>query len=324
MKILIDTDPGVDDAIALLLALKHPALEVVGVTTIGGNVGIDHTTVNAAGILELAQRLDVPLYRGEEGPLVHLPGRSSTAHGEDGLGGVTLPHYEVQVREGSAASFIVDTINDNPGEITLVPIGPLTNIAKALELDPSIVDKVAGVMIMGGAEGTGNITPSAEFNFWHDPHAARQVIDAGFPNVTIVGLDATARVFLSPGVRELLYQLDQPEARFIYDITRTYADFYWKRRRLVGAELCDVLAVALLVDPTLVRTVDAHVEVCGEGLCEGRSVVARIDRYRDRTSNARFATNQVDTKRFMELLLTTLFPSEKADIVPILNHEYRN
>lgn len=324
MKILIDTDPGVDDAIALLLALKHPMLEVVGVTTIGGNVGIDHTTVNAAGILQLAKRSDVPLYRGEEGPLVHLPGRSSTAHGEDGLGGVNLPHDEVLVSEGSAVSFIVDTINANPGEITLVPIGPLTNIARALELDPSIVDKVAGVMIMGGAEGTGNITPSAEFNFWHDPQAARKVIDAGFPNVTIVGLDATARVFLTPGVRELLYQLDQPVARFIHDITRTYADFYWKRRRLVGAELCDVLAVALLIDPTLVRTVDTHVEVCDEGLCEGRSVVARTDFYRDRIPNARFATSQVDTKQFMELLLTTLFPSETADIVPILNHEYRN
>ena len=324
MKILIDTDPGVDDAIALILALKHPMLDVVGITTIGGNVGIDHTTMNAAGILQLAEHLDVPLYRGEGSPLVHLPGRSSTAHGEDGLGGVTLPHDDVQVCEGSAAKFIVDTINSNPGEITLVPIGPLTNIAKALELDPSIVEKVAGVMIMGGAEGTGNVTPSAEFNFWHDPHAARLVVGAGFPNVTIVGLDATARVFLTPGVREILYQLHNPVAQFIHDITRAYADFYWERRRLVGAELCDVLAIALLIDPTLVTTVDSHVEVCAEGLCEGRSVVARTDFYRDRAPNARFATNQVDTKRFMELLLTTLFPSETADIVPILNHAYRD
>lgn len=324
MKILIDTDPGVDDAVALLFALQHPDLEVVGVTSIGGNVGIDHTTRNAAGILQLAGRTDIPLHRGEDGPLVHMPGRSSTAHGEDGLGGVALDHDQVQVQELAAPNFIVETINAHPGQITLVPIGPLTNVARALEIDPSIVDKVAGVMIMGGAEGTGNRTPSAEFNFWHDPQAAHMVISAGFPNVTIVGLDATARVFLSPGVRELLYQLDEPQARFIHDITRAYADFYWKRRRLVGAELCDVLAVALLVDPTLARTVSSHVEICTEGLCEGRSVVARTDRYRDRTANARFATDEVDTRRFMELLLTTLFPSETDDIVRVLTHEYRN
>lgn len=323
MKILIDTDPGVDDAIALLLALRHPDLEIVGVTTIGGNVGIDHTTRNAAGLLQMTGCTDVPLYRGESEPLMRPSGRSSTAHGEDGLGGVRLDHDRVAAREG-AARFIVETINAAPGEITLVPIGPLTNIARAIELDDSIVGKVAGMMIMGGAEGVGNITPSAEFNFWHDPHAAHRVLEAGFPNVTIVGLDATSQVFLSPGVRELLYQLDQPQARFIFDITRAYADFYWERRRLVGAELCDVLAIALLIDPSLARTVEAHVEVCTEGLCEGRSVVARTERYRDRAPNAHFATSEVDTRRFMELFLSTLFPSQTEDIIRVLNHEYRN
>lgn len=177
---------------------------------------------------------------------------------------------------------------------------------------------------MGGAEGTGNITPSAEFNFWHDPQAAHKVIAAGFRNTTLVSLDATGQVFMSPGVRELLYQLRHPYARFIYDITRAYADFYWQRRGLVGAELCDVLAVAILIDPTLVRTVEAHVEVCDEGLCEGRSVVARTDFYRDRIPNARVATSDVDTKRFMQLLLTTLFPADTENIIRVLDHEYRN
>ncbi|MCR8669775.1 nucleoside hydrolase [Agrococcus sp. HG114] len=323
MKILIDTDPGVDDAIALLLALQHPSLEVVGLTTIGGNVGIEHTTRNALAVLELTGRSDVPVVRGADTPLHHAAGRSSTAHGSDGLGGVTLPEATTPVREGEAAAFIVETINAHPGEITLVPIGPLTNIARALELDPTIVDKVAGVMLMGGAEGTGNITPSAEFNFWHDPHAARIVMAAGFPNVTMVGLDATGRAFMSPGVRELLYQIDHPQARLIYDMTRSYADFYWRRRRVVGAELCDVLAVAMLIDPTLVETVPAHIEVCDEGLCEGRSVVARTSRYRDRRPNAAVATDNVETRRFMQLLLTTLFPTETEDITAVLDVEYR-
>lgn len=323
MMILIDTDPGVDDAVALLLALQHPALDVVGITTTGGNVGIEHTTRNALALLEFVGRADIPVVRGADTPLQHPAGRSSTAHGDDGLGGVVLPAPSIAPREGSAAAFIVDMINAHPGEITLVPIGPLTNIASALALDPTIVDKVAGVMIMGGAEGTGNITPSAEFNFWHDPHAARIVMDAGFANLTMVGLDATGRAFLSPGVRELLYQIDHPQARLIHDMTRSYADFYWRKRRIVGAELCDVLAVALLIDPTLVETVPAHIEVCDEGLCEGRSVVARSNRYRDLRPNASVATDRVETRRFMELLLTTLFPSETEDIIAVLDVEYR-
>ncbi len=204
MQILIDTDPGIDDAIALLLALQCPDLDVVGITTVAGNVGLEQATRNAAGLLQLAERTDIPLHYGAAGPLSG-PSRSSAAHGLDGLGGVALPHDRVEAAP-DAARFIVDTVNANPGEVTLVTIGPLTNLALALELDPGLAGKTGGLMMMGGAEGAGNITPSAEFNFWCDPPAAQRVLAAGFPNPIMVGLDATHQAFMSPGVRELLYR----------------------------------------------------------------------------------------------------------------------
>lgn len=321
-RIIIDTDPGVDDAVAILLALKHPSLRVEALTTVAGNVGVDNTTRNALGVLKLADRSDVPVYRGASQPLKRVTSHASDAHGDSGLGGVDLETHGLQVQEQQAAEFIVDFTRKHPGEIALVPIGPMTNIAQALTLDPTLVERVPEVVIMGGAEFTGNITPSAEFNFWYDPHAADMVMRAGFQKVTMVGLDATSQVFMSPGIRDLLRRLKDPIAQFVYDITEKYADFYWERRRLVGAELCDALAIAAMIDDAVLDFVEAHVELCVDGLCEGRSVVARTERYRDRTMNALVGTT-VDTKRFFELLLNTLFPEHIEEMAPIIAHEYR-
>lgn len=321
-RIIIDTDPGVDDAVAILLALKHPQLKLEALTTVAGNVDVENTTRNAVGILKLADRSDIPVYRGADKPLCRTTAHASDAHGDSGLGGVDLKVEGIQVQSPEAPQFIVDYTRDHPGEITLVPIGPMTNIARAIELDPSLVDRVPEIVIMGGAEFTGNITPSAEFNFWYDPHAADIVMRAGFKKVRMVGLDATSQVFMSPGIRDLLRRLEDPIAQFIYDITEEYADFYWERRRLVGAELCDALAIAAMVDDKILDFVEAHVEMCVDGLCEGRSVVARTERYRDRAKNALVGTT-VDTKRFFELLLNTLFPEHADEMAPIIAHEYR-
>lgn len=321
-RVIIDTDPGVDDAIAILLALKHPELRVEALTTVAGNVELEYTTQNALGVLALAGSGNIPVYEGESKPLLKATAKSSDAHGKTGLGGVQLSSGKLHPATLNAAEFIVEHTRQNPGEITLVPVGPLTNIARAVQIDPGIVDRVPEIVIMGGAEFTGNITPSAEFNFWYDPHAADIVMRAGFKNLRLVGLDATAQVFMSPGIRDLLRRLEDPIASFIHQITEEYADFYWKRRRLVGAELCDALAVATLIDDEVLDFVTANVEVCTEGLCEGRSVVARTDRYRDRHPNAKVGTN-VNTKRFFELLLNTLFPQFVREMAPIIDHEYR-
>lgn len=321
--IILDTDPGVDDAVALLLACASEKITIHGVTTVGGNVGIDAVTANALAVLELAGRADIPVYRGADRSMSRETQRKSLAHGDDGLGGCR-PELSADAAPADidAVTFLTTHVRENPGEITIVAVGPLTNIAAAIAADPSFVGNVKDVVLMGGAEGTGNVTPSAEFNFWHDPEAAEIVFSAGFSSIAMVGLDATHQVFMTPGTRELVRQIGTPSAQFIHQITRLYTDFYWNRYRQVGAELCDVLAIAYLIEPELIQMVPAEVKIATTGICEGRSVVARTSRYVEKTANATVATH-VQTQRFFELLLTTLFPERSADIAKVLAHEYR-
>ena len=321
-KIIVDTDPGVDDAVAILFALAHPGLDVAALTTVAGNVDIDNTTNNALGLLKLAGGYRIPVHRGAASPISDKPARASAAHGKTGLGGVELDSQGMHEAVHPAAEFIVDYTRQHPHEVTLVAIGPLTNIAQALQLDPTLVERVAQLVVMGGAEFTGNVTPSAEFNFWSDPLAADIVARAGFKNLLLVGLDATSQVFMSPGARDLLRRLDNPIAEFIYRSTEEYADYYWQHKRQVGAELCDVLAIGALVKPEIMQTVSANLQVCTSGLCEGRSVIARTERFRQLEPNAHVGTS-VDTLGFFALLYQTLFPADYSDIAPVLKHEYR-
>lgn len=224
-KIIIDTDPGIDDAVAILLALAaKDKLDVLALTTVNGNVGIDQVTKNAFKILDVAGRADIPVYKGNGKPLLRENDHCEEFHGDDGLGNLDMPDSEREPENESAVDFLIRKVREEKGEITLVPIGPLTNIAEAVQRDPEFVKNVKEIVIMGGAEHGGNMSPHAEFNFWTDPEAAKIVFEAGFENVTMVGLDATSYVFLSPTVRELLYLINTPISRFIHKITRLYAD----------------------------------------------------------------------------------------------------
>lgn len=310
-KIIIDTDPGVDDAIAIFLALAaKDKIEVLGLTTVAGNVGVEHTTPNACKLLELAGRADVPVYEGCGEPLSR-PGYTCTeAHGENGLGGVILPEGNKRKEEEHAVDFLVRKARELKGELVLVPIGPLTNIARAIQKDPEFVNNVKEVMIMGGAEFQGNMSPHAEFNFWVDPEAAKIVMNAGFKKVTMVGLDAIDYARLNSALRELLYQINTPISRFIYDITRVYTDEFFATTGELSCRLCDVLAIAQLLDPTVCDLVDAYVDVETQGLCDGASVVYRKKRYPNVTVNCQVAT-KTDTKYFIGVMFEYLFPEYK-------------
>ena len=196
-KIIIDTDPGIDDAMAILFALNSPELEVVGLTTIFGNVHTDLATENALRLLEFAGQRTIPVAHGATKPLhIGFEDAPTFVHGENGLGEIELPAATTQADARPAAQFIVDMIMAHPREITLVPVGPLTNIALALALEPRIVANVADVVIMGGAGAVnGNVNPAAEANIWHDPHAADRVFGAGWP-LTMVGLDVTEKTVM--------------------------------------------------------------------------------------------------------------------------------
>ena len=200
MKILLDCDPGHDDAIALLLALASPEVELVGVTTVHGNQTLEKTTVNALKLLEFTGRTDVPVAAGAARPILREPFVAEYVHGESGMDGPSLPAPTTEPDPRHAVDFIADTIRASDEPITLVPTGPLTNIGLFLALHPDAAEQVDRIVLMGGAYGEGNVTPAAEFNIWVDPEAADRVFQSGL-DVTMIGLDVTHQAIFGPGRR---------------------------------------------------------------------------------------------------------------------------
>ena len=255
--VILDTDPGVDDALALLYLRANPALKLLAMTTVFGNADIDTTTRNA---LYLRDRFcpDAPVYRGAAAPLTRPRGVSPThVHGDNGLGEIDLPSVISQADPGVAHERIVTLIRAHPGQVTLIAIGPLTNLALALRAAPDIAGLVAEVVVMGGAFGTngkfGNVTPFAEANIHNDPEAADAVLAARWP-VTLIGLDVTTLCVLTNAEALNLAMIGGENGRFASDVSRGYAAAYALHEGLDGCCLHDVAAVAYALDPTPFKT----------------------------------------------------------------------
>src|SRR4030088_1773822 len=195
-RVIIDTDPGVDDALALLLAMRSPELKIEGISAVAGNVPLELTLPNALRMVEIASRTDIPVAVGAKAPLMRRLVTAAYAHGENGLGGAVFPEPKIKPVSEPAAQFIRQVVRKYPGEVTLITIGPLTNIASALNSDPELAAIIKSVVMMGGSLSGGNITPAAEFNVYVDPEAARIVFQSGIP-ITMVGLDVTRKTSLS-------------------------------------------------------------------------------------------------------------------------------
>ena len=248
-KLIIDTDPGIDDALAIYCALQDQNAEVLALTTVFGNADIDTTTENALRLLDVFES-DLPVYRGAAKPLI-LPPKEHPAfvHGENGLGDIPQPKATRKEEALSAAQYIVDMANRYPGEITLVPLGPLTNLALALQLDPTIVGKIKKVVLMGGnLHVPGNISAASEANIYCDPHAADIVLGATWP-VTVVGLDVTHEVVSTPEYFERLEQRSPFVGKFLNDITQFYLKFYQKQYSIGGCHVHDSTAIACALYP---------------------------------------------------------------------------
>ena len=254
-KILIDTDPGIDDSMAIFFALKSPELDVIGLTTIFGNVHTDLATTNALRLLEIAGRTDIPVAKGADHAIAGpFGGPVPYVHGDDGQGNVRLPLPMTSPHPKPAAQFIVDEIMAQPGEITLVPIGPLTNVALALRLEPRITENVREVVLMGGnAFGPGNATPAAEANIHNDPEAADVVFSAPW-QVTMVGLDVTHHTVMDPQHLARYKTFDNPLAQHIARIVPFYLEFYREYEALDGIYVHDPCTIAYLVDPSLFKS----------------------------------------------------------------------
>lgn len=275
-KIIIDTDPGVDDSMAILFAFASREVEVVGLTTIFGNVDTALATQNALRLVEFAGHPEVPVAHGADKPLyVPLEGIADFVHGVDGLGNTHRPAPKGQPLGKPAAQFIVDMIMANKGEITLVPVGPLTNLALALALEPRIVEHVAEVVIMGGAATVnGNVNPAAEANIIHDPHAADLVFNAGWP-VTMVGLDVTTKTTMTEEYLASLKANGSKTGTFIWEISRFYEDFHYQMTQERAIHTHDPSAIAYVIDPTLFKTEKGPIRVATEGITKGQTLMDR-------------------------------------------------
>ncbi len=276
LKILFDTDPGVDDAMALLFLHRHAAVDLVGVTTVFGNAEIDITTRNA---LYLCERFGIaaPVARGVALPLVRPPrGAAPDVHGDDGLGNLAGPVRTARVADPRPAHrFIIESVRAHPGEVTLLAVGPLTNLALALAEEPAIAHQVKQVIVMGGAFGIdgqgGNVTPVAEANILSDPHAADAVFTAPWP-VTIVGLDVTHRVLMDHAFFERLRAEGGAEGAFIWEASRHYVGFYGRAVGVEGCYVHDSSAVAFAIAPELFTTRAGTVRVVEQGIAIGQTI----------------------------------------------------
>jgi inosine-uridine nucleoside N-ribohydrolase len=273
-KIIIDCDPGIDDAMAIFAALRSPDLEVLGLTTVFGNAGIEEVTLNALRLVELEGNGHVPVAKGCGQPLVmQVDSLGTGVHGKDGMGNTFLPLPTGKLDPRHAAQFIIDTVLAHPGEVILAPIGPLTNIAMAYNLEPRIASMVKEVVLMGGcAFALGNISPVAEANIYHDPHAAEVVFTAPW-KVTMIGLDVTTKIVMTPEYMAKLYAAGNPAVRLLEKIQPCYQAFHEQVYGMKGAiHTHDPSVIAYLLAPELFSCEQMPVYVETAGLCFGKTI----------------------------------------------------
>lgn len=303
--IIIDTDPGIDDAIAIALAFASPEVRVIGITTVAGNTAVAHGSENARRLLHLLGRDDVPLAAGAARPLVRVDSKPDvTTHGETGFGGIEIPAASRALDPRGAVAMIRDLLEESDEAVTIVPIGPLTNIAELLAQHPEVRNKIGRIVLMGGgARIIGNMTPAAEFNIWYDPHAAAAVFSSGVP-ITMVGLDATHLALTRPSDWAPL-RGGGALARFILAMVDFYAEYHLKMMGTTDTAQHDSLAVAAVIDPSLIQTRSLHVAVETEGRLTAGMTVVDVDGVGGGTPTADVALG-VDRDRFTRLLVDRL------------------
>jgi inosine-uridine nucleoside N-ribohydrolase len=273
--VIIDCDPGHDDAMALMLAVASPELDVCAVTTVAGNQTIEKVTANALKVLDLVGRPDIPVAAGADRPLVHPARVASEVHGETGLDGPDLPPPSREPEPLHAVEMLAAKLRERP--LTLIPTAPLTNIALLLATHPELKPRIERIVLMGGAHGHGNVTPAAEFNIWVDPEAAHRVFTSGL-DITMVGLDVTHRAMLSAARAETLRGTGRTGDAFA-DLHAFYRQFHLKVYGHDDTPVHDALAVAYVIDPDLlgVKTLRTEVDVT-LGPSRGRTVVDMLGR----------------------------------------------
>ena len=303
-KIIIDCDPGHDDAMAILLAHGNPEVELCAITTVAGNQTLEKTTLNARRVCSVANITGVPVAAGCDRPLLRPLVTAAETHGESGLDGPRFDGPTTPLADTHAVDLIIDLVMSSPGEITLVPIGPLTNIAIALRKEPRLATAVREVVLMGGAHTRGNSTPAAEFNIFVDPEAAAIVFGAGWP-ITMIGLDLTHQALATPQVIDRIGALGTPLAGIMVELMSFFTSTYKAMSGFGSPPVHDPCAVARVIDPKLVECIPTYVIVETHGASTSGMTLVDFENRFGREHNALVAT-KLDFDGFWNLMLDAI------------------
>lgn len=314
-KVIIDCDPGIDDSLALLLAINSPELEILGITTCSGNVPAKMGAENALYTLHRFSDKNIDVYVGEENPLKRELVTAQDTHGEDGVGENFYEKVPNKFIKYGGIDFIIETLKNN-ADVSIIALGPLTNIAKALTKDKDAFKNLDEFVSMGGAfKIHGNCSPVAEFNYWVDPHAAEYIYKNLPKKIHMIGLDVTRKIVLTPNIIEFINRLDKNLAEYITQITRFYIDFHWNQEGIIGCVINDPLAVAYFIDRSLCDGFESYTEIVESGIAMGQSIVDSFDFYK--RDNNSIVLTEVDEKKFMLMFLKRLFPKyiDKIELI---------
>lgn len=326
-KVIIDCDPGIDDALALILALKSKELDILGITTVSGNVDAYKGAENAFKILKKMNREEIPVYMGEDKPLKRDYIDATDTHGTDGLGETELSLGEGVELHKDAVGFIRDTLEVQAysGEkVSIIALGPLTNIAKVVKDYPEVLHGLDEFVSMGGTfKSHGNCSPVAEYNYWCDPDSAKIVYEAFSERkdlqdklIHMVGLDVTRKILLTPNILEYMKSLNEELGSLIEQITRFYFNFHWKQEEVIGCVINDPLAVAYFYDRSLCEGRSFYTTITTEGESIGESIVDEYDFWKKPKNS--FVLERTKPFAFFSLFIEKVFDCKKEEIEPIL------
>ncbi|MTI61240.1 MAG: nucleoside hydrolase [Firmicutes bacterium] len=315
-KVIIDCDPGIDDALALMLAVASPELEVLGITIVSGNVPVKEGAENALKVLRLMNRLDIPVYLGENTPLKRAYISAQDTHGMDGLGETNYAAVNEVRPKAGAVKFICEALYQDE-KVSIIALGPLTNIAKGLQQDREAFKRLDEFISMGGNyRSHGNCSPVAEYNYWCDPHGAREVYEKLDKRIHMVGLDVTRKIVLTPNILEYMQRLDPHKGEFVKNITGFYYDFHWKHEGIIGCVINDPLAVAYFINRELCSGFEAFTTIETEGISMGQTIVDTMGFWKKKENS--YVLTEVDHHEFMKIFLAKVFGADKAEVGSVL------